>query len=142
MSIGKMDGDIYISVDAEMSGHAPGMHSLLSIGATVVGMQKDSFYAELKPLNMNFVPEALAVAGFSLEELAKNGKEPKEAIDAFASWVEKVSDGRRAVFVSFGTSDWLFVKWYLVKFGHENLFGPNSVDMKSYYMGMENTDWR
>jgi hypothetical protein len=134
--------EVYISVDAEMSGPAPGIYSMLSIGATVVGRKEDTFYAELKPLNMNFVPEALAVAGFSLKELDKSGRDPKEAINSFATWVQAVSGDKKAVFVSFGTSDWLFVKWYLVNFGHADLFGPNSVDMKSYYMGMEDVDWR
>lgn len=51
--------EIYISVDIEASGPIPGEYSLLSIGACVVNQTSQTFYAELKLLNDNYLPNAL-----------------------------------------------------------------------------------
>jgi len=58
--------EVYISVDIEAAGPVPGEYSMLSIGACDVELPKKSFYIELKPINDNFIPEALAVSGLSL----------------------------------------------------------------------------
>lgn len=128
-----------ISVDVEASGPIPGEYSMLSLGACVVGNTKLQYYVEIKPLNDNYVDKALAVCNLSMEELRIKGEDPSLAMDKFASWVKRVSGGAKPVFCSFGTFDWMFTKWYLVKFGDERLFGPNGCDMKSYYAGMMNS---
>ncbi len=143
--------EIYISVDVEASGLIPGVYSLLSLGAAVVlwpsnawpgnALPGNTFYAELKPINANFEKEALEINGLSMEELAKNGKEPEEAMHDLSEWVSGVSKGRKPVFASYGTFDWMYTKWYLERFGYGKLFGVNGIDMKSYYMGMNNTKW-
>jgi inhibitor of KinA sporulation pathway (predicted exonuclease) len=134
-------GETYISVDIEASGPVPGEYSILSIGAAVVGELDMKFYAEVKPINGNFVESVLDIGRFSMEKLSETGEEPSAAIERFAKWVEFVSGNDMPVFVSFGTFDWMFIKWYLVKFGRENLFGQNNIDMKSYYMGVLGGTW-
>lgn len=136
-----MTKETYISVDVEASGPIPGEYSMLSIGACVVGNTSKRFYVELKPLNNNYVREALKVCGLPFDELKIKGKDPQFAMDEFSEWVERVSRGSRAVFCSWSTFDWMFVKWYLVKFGHERLFGPSGCEMKSYYTGMLNIEF-
>ncbi|EQD58317.1 Exonuclease RNase T and DNA polymerase III [mine drainage metagenome] len=114
---------------------------MLSIGAAVVHDTKKTFYAELKPLNNNFIENALKVCNLSMEELSKTGKDPVEAMTSLSRWVNEVKGDMKPVFVSFGTFDWMFTKWYLERFGYGNLFGLNGIDMKSYYMGMGSTEW-
>ena len=52
-----MKAERYFSVDIETAGPIPGKYSMLSIGACVVDDPSQSFYAELQPINMEFVPE-------------------------------------------------------------------------------------
>ncbi len=127
-----------ISVDIEASGPIPGEFSMLSLGACVVGNRSMKFYVELKPINANFLQIALDVCKLSMEELSVSGQDPEKAMESFKDWVVRVSGNRRPVFCSFGTFDWMFAKWYLVRFGDPDLFGPNGCDMKSYYSGMMN----
>ncbi len=127
-----------ISVDIEASGPIPGEFSMLSLGACVIGNRNTKFYVEIKPLNENYRQQALDVCKLSMDALKENGMSPGSAMDSFKEWVKSATGQDRPVFCSFGTFDWMFVKWYLVKFGDERLFGPNGCDMKSYYSGMMN----
>ena len=76
-----MKEEVYISVDIEAAGPIPGEYSLLSIGASIVGQSEVAFYAELKPLNDNAVPEALAVSKLDMKNLAATGKEAMAAME-------------------------------------------------------------
>lgn len=80
--------EVFISVDVETSGPIPGEYSMLSIGACLVDAPETSFERTLKPLNRNADPEALAVTGFSLEELERNGVEPRQAMTEFDAWIK------------------------------------------------------
>lgn len=135
--------ETYISVDIEASGRIPGKYSMLSLGACVVGDISKTFYVELKPVNDNYIQEALDVTGFSMEELKKNGTEPKKAMEDFEKWIKtEAAPDSRAVFVSFGTFDWMFAQYYLYKYLGRKPFGFNGIDIKSYYMGMADCDWK
>jgi ribonuclease T len=137
-----MKEEIYISVDIEAAGPIPAEYSMLSLGACVIGNQNQQFYIELKPLNHNFVPAALAVSGLKLEELEKFGKPPKIAVAEFDEWVMAVAGQSAPVFVGFNASfDWSFVNWYFHKFLGRNPFGTGALDIKAYYMGMTDCSW-
>ena len=137
-----MKDEVYISVDIEASGPVPGEYSMLSIGASVVGEPVVSFYAELKPLNDNAVPEALAVSHLDIKGLSKSGKEPRVAMSEFRDWVKATAGERKPVFVGFNASfDWSFVNWYFHKFLGENPFGFAALDIKAYYMGLSGCKW-
>lgn len=134
--------ECYISVDVEASGPVPGDFSLLAIGACVVDRPLESFYCELKPISNRFIPEALKVSGFSLDDLATQGQDPREALQAFAAWLEATCDGSQPIMVGFNaTFDWSFVNWYFVHYGVPNPFGIGAIDIKSYYMGLAGTAW-
>lgn len=135
--------ETYISVDIEASGPIPGEFSMLSLGACVVGDISKTFYVEIKPINDNYIQEALDVTGFSLKEPKKNGTEPKKAMEEFEKWIKtEAAPNSRAVFVSFGTFDWMFVQYYFHRYLDRSPIGINGIDMKSYYMGMANCDWK
>lgn len=61
--------EIYISVDVETSGPFPPDFSMLSLGACVVGQPKVAFYAELRPISDQVIPEAIGVVGKPLSIL-------------------------------------------------------------------------
>lgn len=100
------------------------------------------FYVEFKPISDKFVPEALRVSGFDLAMLKQSGKPPSEAMRSFRSWVKKMADGARPVFVGFNACyDWQFVNWYFEAFGGDNPFGFGGIDIKSYFMGLSGRPW-
>ncbi len=115
---------------------------MLAVGACVVGSMDQTFYAELKPLDGNFVKEALAVSGFSLTKLNAEGEEPARAMGRFEQWIKEVSDEPRPVFVAFNAPfDWSFTHWYFIKFLGHDPFGISGLDIKAYFMGKHGVSW-
>lgn len=69
------------------AGPIPGEFSLLSISACEVFDPTNTFACELKPINRNADPKALEVARLSLDELARTGLDPSEAMRRFKDWL-------------------------------------------------------
>src|SRR6266481_4735549 len=137
-----MGKEIFISVDIEASGPVPGIYSMLSFGAWIVGNVGERFYVELRPISEASIPAAMAVVGKRLEEFQRTGRDPAEAMSEFEGWVKRVSAGLKPVFVSFNaTFDWAFMNWYFHAFHLENPFGIGGVDIKAFYMGMSGCAW-
>ena len=137
------DDEIFISVDIETAGPYVGRYSLLTIGACLVNAPDEAFYVELKPTRPEATPEALAITGLSMDELAANGVEPAEAMLRFEEWaLGHVSGGQRLVFVAFNASfDWMFVNEYFHRYLGRNPFGHSALDMKALYMGLSGASW-
>jgi DNA polymerase III epsilon subunit-like protein len=135
--------ETFISVDIEASGPIPGEFSMLSLGACIVGASEQSFYVELKPITVNYQPEALKVAGFDLDDLASRGAEPAVAMARFEEWLKRVTPfGQTPVFVGYPLAfDWMFVAYYFHRFLGRNPFGITGVDLKSSYFGMSGAPW-
>jgi ribonuclease T len=134
--------EVYISVDVEAAGPLPPTYSMLSLGACVVGNERETFYMELRPINTNAVPEAMKVVGRPLTDFERDGRDPKEVMTAFMSWVISLSRGGKPVFVGFNAVfDWAFVNSYFHTYAGTNPFGFGGIDIKSYYMGMTGCSW-
>ena len=135
----------YISVDIESSGPIPAEYSMLSIGACVIGRERENdscFYIEIQPISGKFVKEALEINGFSIDSLKVNGSPPKEAMLNFSDWIGKVSGSKKAIFVASPiTFDWSFVNYYFHKFLGYNPFGIAGIDLKSVWIGKTNNRW-
>src|SRR5262245_19662219 len=70
MSLGQGAGAMgYVMVDVESDGPIPGDYSMICVGAVLVqeGL-RETFYGRLRPISERWVPEALAVSGFSRTE--------------------------------------------------------------------------
>ena len=136
--------ETFISVDIEAAGPIPAEFSMLSLGACVVGAIDQTFYVELKPITRRVDPEALAVAGFDLDDLAQRGVEPARAMLDFDAWLARVTpSGHRPIFVAYPLAfDWMFVAYYFHRFLNRNPFGIGGVDVNSYYAGMMGTPYR
>jgi len=137
------NNESYISVDIETAGPNPYDYSLLSIGACTIFEPQSTFYVELKPINDNSVPEALAISHLSLAKLSERGEEPAVALSKFETWVKEVTPNEhRPIFVAFNAPfDWMFVNDYFHRYMDRNPFGHSALDIKSYYMGLNNVSW-
>ena len=138
-----MKDECFISVDVETSGPVPGLYSLLSIGACLVENDETAFECQLKPISDRADPKALEVTGFSLEQLARKGLEPVEAMERFAAWIDRVTPpDSTPVFVGLNAGfDWSFVNYYFHAYLGRNPFGFASLDIKALYMGVIDAPW-
>jgi DNA polymerase III epsilon subunit-like protein len=115
---------------------------MLSLGAVVVDDPQATFYVEFKPLNDKSVPAAMKVVGRTLQDFARTGRDPKDAMAGFRDWLGSVAQAATPVFVGFNaTFDWAFVNFYFHQYLGENPFGIGGVDIKSYYMGLSGGTW-
>lgn len=122
-------------VDIEADGPIPGDYSMISFGAVVVeeGPQR-TFYGQLRPISDRYIPEALAVSGFSREE-TMNFSDPELVMREFGEWVQSVA--KRPMFVSDNNGfDWQFINWYFYHFTGKNPFGHSSTNLGSLYKGL------
>lgn len=83
-----------IALDCEMSGLDPVKHSILSIGAVDLENSKRSFYGEcFLPENKTFQVEALAVNGFTEEQIFDKSKDSlKQLMEKFYEWLQGCSE--------------------------------------------------
>lgn len=126
----------YIMVDVESDGPIPSEFSMVSFGAMVVSPSMDkSFFATLKPISERFLPEALAVSGYTREQTL-SFEDPKIVMEKFAEWIGRVTKDR-PIFISDNNGyDWMFVCWYFHKFLGKNPFGFSSQNLGSLYKGL------
>lgn len=134
--------EIFISVDIETSGPIPGEYSIASIGACLIYKPEIQYECLLKPTTLKYDPGALAVTGFTMEYLEKNGLEVEIAMKRFNNWVIENSTNKSPIFVGFNAAfDWSFINYYFIKFMGANPFGFTALDVKSMYFGMNRISW-
>lgn len=126
----------YVMVDVEADGPIPGDYSMVSFGAIIVEPDLNrTFYGQLKPISDKFVPEALAVSGFSRDETL-DFEDPAYVMPRFADWI-KEHCRRRPMFISDNNGfDWQFINWYFHHFTGSNPFGFSSTNLGSLYKGI------
>ena len=123
-------------VDVESDGPIPGDYSMIAFGAVLVEPTLTKRFAgRLKPISEKWIPEALAVSGYSREETL-GFEEPKIAMSGFRAWLaEHCRD--RPMFISDNNGfDWQFINWYFHHFLGENPFGFSSTNLGSLYKGL------
>jgi hypothetical protein len=125
----------YVMVDVESDGPAPGDYSMICFGAVVVrGDLSEDFYGRLRPVSDQWLPDALAISGFSREEtLAFDA--PETTMARFAAWLAAKSKGRPMFISDNNGFDWQFINWYFHHFTGGNPFGHSSTNLGSLYKG-------
>lgn len=126
----------YFVVDIESDGPIPGDFSMVCFGAVLVeeGLER-SFYGKLKPISEKYIPEALAVSGFTREETF-HFDSPKQVMLDFEEWIKQNSKGR-PIFISDNNGfDWMFICWYFHHFIGRNPFGFSSRRLADLYCGV------
>lgn len=127
----------YIVVDVEADGPVPGLYSMVSFGAIVVDESLDkTFYGECKPISGDWIPEALAVSGFSREETMKFN-EPWDVMEDFAKWLNSLGEKRLIFWSDNNGFDWQFINYYFHRFYGSNPFGFSSQNINSFYKGQQ-----
>lgn len=126
----------YVMVDVEADGPAPGLFSMIALGAIIVEPSLDrTFHGKLRPVSDQWVPQALAVSSLSREETLAFD-DPGAVMHAFAAWLSANIEGR-PMFVSDNNGfDWQFVNWYFWRFTEGNPFGHSSTNLGSLYKGL------
>lgn len=126
----------YIVVDVEADGPIPGDFSMVCLGAIVVEPSlRKTFYGQLKPISPQWVPQALAVSGFSREETLRFD-DPAKVMQTFAEWLGRESQGRPWFVSDNNGFDWQFTNWYFHHFLGANPFGHSSKNLGSLYQGL------
>lgn len=126
----------YVMVDIESDGPIPGDYSMICFGAVIVepGLTR-SFYGQLRPISERFIPEALAVSGFSREQ-CEAFDEPRSVMERFRVWLSENCRGRLLFISDNNGFDWQFVNWYFHHFVGANPFGHSSTNLGSLYKGL------
>ncbi len=126
----------FVMVDIEADGPIPGDYSMIALGAVIVEPSlAKTFYGQLTPISERWIPEALAVSGFSRDQTLAFD-DPMEVMQRFGAWVGECSAGR-PIFVSDNNGfDWQFVNWYFHHFTGANPFGHSSMNLGSLYKGL------
>jgi hypothetical protein len=126
----------YIMVDIESDGPIPGDYSMVCFGAIVVEPSLDrTFYGRLNPISEKWIPDALAVSGFTREETLAFD-DPRTVMQQFADWIRMVSHGQPMFIFDNNGFDWQFINWYFHRFLGENPFGFSSTNLGSLYKGL------
>ena len=109
---------------------------MVCFGAVIVEPSLDrTFYGQTRPISDRFVPEALAVSGFSREQHLEF-QSPERVMHNFARWLAEQCRGRM-LFVSDNNGfDWSFINWYFHHFLGKNPFGFSSTNLGSLYKGL------
>lgn len=126
----------YIMVDVEADGPIPGDYSMICFGAVVVepGLNR-TFYGRLRPISEKFIPEALAISGFSREQ-ALEFDAPETVMRQFDDWLRSISKDRLMFISDNNGFDWQFINWYFHHFAGDNPFGHSSTNLGSLYKGL------
>ncbi len=125
----------YFSVDIEADGPAPGLYSMISFGAVVVEPDLNrTFYAELKPISDRWIPDALAVSGFTREQTIRF-EDPIPVMARFEEWVNTNSKGRPIFIADNPGFDFAFINYYFHAFLGRNPFGFSSRRIGDLYCG-------
>jgi len=126
----------YIMVDVESDGPVPGDYSMVCFGAVVVEASlSKTFYGQLAPVSDRWVPEALAVSGFSRDQVLQFPA-PESVMRDFGVWLAANSDGRPMFISDNNGFDWQFINWYFHHFTGANPFGFSSTNLSSLYKGI------
>lgn len=126
----------FVMVDIEADGPIPGDYSMISFGAIVVEPALDrTFAAQLKPISDHWIPDALAVSGFSREQTLAFA-DPKAEMQRFADWLKTLGGGQPTFVSDNNGFDWMFVCWYFHHFLGKNPFGFSSQNLGSLFKGM------
>lgn len=136
-----MKPEIYVSIDIEADGPAPGLNSMLALGAaafTPEGELHGTWYNTFIPL-WDAQQNADTMAWWrtqpeAWEEVNRNRQHPGLVLREFAKWCENLP-GKPVVVAKPAAYDFAWVNYYLWRFAKRNPLGFSCKDMGSYADG-------
>jgi hypothetical protein len=127
----------YVSVDCEFDGPVPGLYSMVCFGAVIVEPSlTKTFYGRTSPISKQWIPEALAISGFSREEHEKF-EDPKEVMLKFYKWVKDNSYKKPILISDNNGVDASWINYYMHCYVGDNPFGWSSRRVGDLYCGAE-----
>jgi hypothetical protein len=134
--------EVFVSLDIETDGPAPGLNSMLALGAAAfseAGKELDTWYFTFKPLpGASQHPDTMAWWATQPEawaEVISGTQDPEIAIPLFAAWCEQLPG--RPVAIGWPIAfDFAFVNWYCHRFANRNPLGFGGIDIRSYVNGL------
>ncbi len=128
----------FIVVDVESDGQNFRKNSIVCFGAVIVEPTlSKTFYGKIKPTTDFWVPEALAISGFSREEHL-TFDDPYEVMSNFAEWINKNSIGKPILISDNNGYDAGWINLYFQEYNNSvNPFGWSSRRIGDLYCGMK-----
>lgn len=134
--------EVYVSIDIETDGPAPGLNSMLALGAAAFdqnGEQIDTWYKKFKLLE-GAHPNAKTMAWWHTQpeafaEVKKDQVHPIYAIPQFVYWCKNLP-GKPIAVAWPAAFDFAFVNYYCHRFAGENPLGFACLDIRSYANGL------
>lgn len=124
---------VWIVVDAEANGPAPGLFSMTSIGAIVVDDALDkTFGAGL----INLPDAKIDPIAAQIDNFEGSREDPEVVMNRFVSWLDSFGPKRKIFWSDNPSFDFGFVNWYLWKFVGRNPFGWSGRRIGDLYCGM------
>ena len=125
-----------IVVDIESDGPIPHKYSMVCFGAIVVEPSlSKTFYGETCPISDEWIPQALAISGFSREQHL-TFDDPTEVMQNFKTWLAANSTNQ-PVFISDNLAfDWQWINYYFHYFTGSNPFGFSGRRIGDLYAGL------
>ena len=135
--------EIYVSVDIEADGPIPGVNSMINLGMAAFRLGSDK-PVDTFEVNIAALPEAVQDPdtmdfwGRNPEAWAYVNRDPEEAGSAMTQvyeWLRSLPG--KPVMVVYPTYDFMFVRWYLVRFcgaQKARVFGFQALDIKTLAM--------
>jgi hypothetical protein len=134
--------EVFVSLDTETDGPAPGLNSMLALGAAAfseAGEELDTWYFTFEPLpGASQDPDTMAwweTQPGAWAEVTSSQWDPEVAVPQFAAWCEQLPG--RPVAIGWPVAfDFAFVNWYLWRFAGRNPLGFGGIDIRSYANGL------
>ncbi len=145
------DNELFISVDIEADGPAPGINSMLSLGAVALDVNK---HVKGKfSVNIIELPEASADpetvrwwSGFpkAWEACRQAPVEPQEAMLAFNAWIESLRTPETTLTLLAAPTafDAMFINYYAARCLDRPSWVWNWMDVRSFIAGVKKTGYR
>jgi len=123
--------------DVESDGQIIGKHSIVCFGVVKLTPELDTkFYGQMKPISDQWIPDALAVSGFSREE-HNTFPEPEYVMKTFADWLNKHSVGKPILISDNNGYDASWINYYFHVYYGKNPFGWSSRRIGDLFCGAE-----
>lgn len=125
----------FFAFDVEADGPCPGLYSMVSVGIVEILNLTNTFYSEMCPISDNWLPEALAVSGFTREQTL-SFTSPEKEMERLIAWLN-LQPGDRAILISDNPAfDWQWINYYTHKYLKKNPFGHSARRIGDVYSGM------
>ena len=129
----------FFVVDVEADGPYPFDYSMVCFGAVKVIpelKQAPTFYRQIRPVSSKWIPNALAISGFTREQQL-SFPHPGPAMKKFVEWVEENNtNGRPTLITDNPQFDGSWINAYCHRFVGRNPFGYSSRRIGDLFCGI------